>query len=107
MCIIIGFGIGLGVGLTTFLIKYFRKEKRYKEGLEAFLKRIKEQLKNFIDDSLKVLKKMEEDFDNQLTVLIELMEKDIQNLDVENWKDIKKNYSIQKKKLYYLIPGLK
>ena len=107
LCIIIALGVGLGAGLTTFLIKYFRKEKRYKDGLEDYLEKIKEKLKNFEDDSLDALRLIEEDFDNKLKVVIELMKKDIDNLDKENWKDIKEKYIIQKQKLYFLIPSLK
>lgn len=43
----IGLGVGLTAGIATFLVKYLRKGKRYKQGLEEFQVKIKEELTTF------------------------------------------------------------
>ena len=55
----IGLTAGFFVGLTTFVVKYLRKEKRYKEGLELFRLKIKEEMINFQNNCLDVLQLIE------------------------------------------------
>ena len=104
--IAIGFGVGIIVGLTTFLVKYLRKGKRYKNGLEIFRLKIKEELVNYQNNCLDALQLMEEDFNNRIISKIEIVQKDIDNIDQENWQEIKEKYFEQKKKLYFLLPEL-
>ena len=104
--IAIGVGAGFFVGLTTFLVKYFRKEKRYKKGLELFRLKIKEEIINFQNNCLDALQLIEDDFNNRLKSRIEIVQKDIDNIDQENWDEIKEKYAEQKKNLYYLLPDI-
>ena len=104
--IAIGVGAGFFVGLTTFLVKYFRKEKRYKKGLELFRLKTKEEIINFQNNCLDVLQLIENDFNNRVISRIEIIQKDINNIAQENWDEIKEKYAEQKKNLYYLLPDI-
>ena len=104
--IAIGVGAGIIVGLTTFLVKYFRKGKRYKEGLELFRLKIKEEITNFQNNCLDVLQLIEDDFNNRLMSRIEIVQKDIDNIDQENWDEIKEKYDEKKKNLCSLLPEI-
>ena len=103
----IGVSMGVIVGLTAFLIKFFRKEKRYTEGLELFRKKIIEELMNFQKSCLDTLQLMEKDINNKIESKIEIIQKDIDNIDKEDWKNIKEKYFCLKQKLFYLLPELK
>ena len=104
--IAIGVGAGIIVGLTTFLVKYFRKGKRYKEGLELFRLKIKEEIINFQNNCLDALQLIEDDFNNRLKSRIEIVQKDIDNIDQENWDEIKEKYDEKKKNLFSLLPEI-
>ena len=79
----VGLTAGFFVGLITFVVKYLRKEKRHKEGLELFRLKIKEEMINFQNNCLDVLQLIENDFNNRTMSRTETVQKDIDNIDQE------------------------
>ena len=68
---------------------------------------IEEELYEAEKDCLEVINLIEDDFNKKLNLKLAAMQKDIDNIDKEDWKDIKEKYSYQKYKIYQLMPALK
>ena len=101
--ILIGLGVGVAISVTTFLIHWFSKSKRYKNGLEESKTSIAvkfDEIKSNFSSDFKVFR---ESVINELNVKLEILRKDINKIDKEKWEEIKKNYIIQKEKIKKII----
>jgi len=101
--VLIGLGVGVAISVTTFLVHWFSKSKRYKNGLEESRTSIAtkfDEIKNNFSSDFKVFR---ESVINELNVKLEILRKDINKIDKEKWEEIKKKYIIQKKKIENII----
>ena len=97
--IAIGIGVGVAISATTLLVHIFSKEKRYETGLRDYRQKIEVQLNEFEINALEDFKTYEEEFMISLKQKFSALEKEIVNVDKEQWDDLKKKYAIQKDKI--------
>ena len=97
--IAIGIGVGVAISATTLLVHIFSKEKRYETGLRDYRKKIEAQLNEFEINALEDFKTYEEEFMISLKQKFSALEKEIVNVDKEQWEDLRKKYAIQKDKI--------
>jgi len=101
--VLIGLGVGVAISVTTFLVHWFSKSKRYKSGLEESRTSISlkfDEIKSNFTSDFKVFR---ESVINELNVKLEIISKDINKIDKKKWEEIKKNYIIQKKNIEKMI----
>ena len=95
----VGFVVGIGISLTTLLVHWFKKDKRYKKGLEEMKKKINEKMdeneKNFMSD-FEVFK---EAFYKEFDVMLETLLFNIEHIDEKKWKKLKIAYNEKKKEI--------
>ena len=104
--IAVGVGVGLAISATTLLIHVFSKEKRYEAGLREFKIKIEADLNESENNSLEDFKTYEEDFMNSFEQKFSALQKDIVNIDKEQWEELKKKYIIQKDKIMKKLGAL-
>ena len=101
--ILIGLGVGVAISVTTFLVHWFSKSKRYKSGLEESKTNIAlkfDEIKSNFTSDFKVFR---ESVINELNVKLEIISKDINKIDKKKWEEIKKKYIVQKKNIEKMI----
>ena len=101
--ILIGLGVGVAISLTTFLVHWFSKSKRYKSGLEESKTNIAlkfDEIKSNFTSDFKVFR---ESVINELNVKLEIISKDINKIDKKKWEEIKRKYMVQKKNIEKMI----
>lgn len=94
--IAIGLGVGIAISLTTFLIHWFSKSKRYKNGIEEYQKKIKEQLNNFKSSFESDFVDYKDSIIKDLNIRVEILKKDINSMDKKKWDQLKQMYLSQK-----------
>ena len=101
--IAIGVGVGIAISLTTLLVHVFSTTKRYEKGLKDFKAKIEENLNesenNFLDD----FRTFTEDFNFVFKQQLAAVQKEITNIDKEEWKDLQIKYAAQKDKIMKII----
>ena len=95
--IAIGFGVGIAISLTTFLVHWFSKNKRYKNGIEGCRTQLKKKLDEFIDNFDTDFNIYRDTIIKDLNIRIGILKKQINSVDKKKWKEIKDNYQKQKK----------
>lgn len=101
--IIIGLAVGFTIGLAHLTVHTFQREKRYKNGLIVFKRKMKEDLYQFKKNILEDYKILEEDFITKLNLKLSAITTEIFDIDEENWKNIKVNYEKEKEKILRII----
>jgi len=101
--IAIGVGVGIAISLTTLLVHIFSKEKRYEKGLKDFKIKIEEDLKESENNCLDDFKTFTEDFNIVFNQQLAAIQKEITNIDKEEWEELKLKYAAQKNKIMKII----
>ena len=105
--IIIGVGVGVTISVVSFLVHYFSKTKRYVKGLEQtkidITKKFEEIKEMFMND----FTVFQNSLSNELKIKVEIMRKQINTVNENKWKAIKKKYLIQKKAIEQKIKSFK
>ena len=95
----IGFGIGIAISTASLLYYYYSKSNRYQTGLNAFkgeiINKFRESEKNVLND----FRTYKETFFKEISIKTELLQKNIDNVDMKKWNEIKQKYNIQKDKI--------
>ena len=89
--IAIGFGVGIAISLTTFLVHWFSKNKRYKNGIEGCRTQLKKKLDEFIDNFDTDFNIYRDTIIKDLNIRIGILKKQINSVDKKKWKEIKDN----------------
>ena len=95
----IGVGVGIAISITNLIIHYFRKEKRYKKGIKEYKEKIENDFNECRNNYLEDLKSFKEDFISKLSLKLSLLQVEIGNIDVDDWKEIRDKYRRQKEEL--------
>ena len=103
MGIAIGVGVGVAISLTTLLVHVFSKTKRYEKGLKDFKVKIEENLNESENNCLDDFQTFTEDFNIVFNQQLSAVQKDITNIDKEEWEDLKIKYAAQKDKIMKII----
>jgi GTPase Era involved in 16S rRNA processing len=94
--IAIGFGVGVAISLGTFLVHWFSKTKRYKNGIEDSKQNLLKKLEEFQDSFSSDFTVFRESIINELNVKVEILRKEITSIDKKKWDELRSNYLKQK-----------
>ena len=104
----IGFAVGIIISLTSLVIHSLRKQHNYEKGLLEFRQKIDDELYEYKNSILEIINLLEEDYTKKFNLRLIAIQKDIVNIDNEEWKEVKEKYFKQKYKIYQLLlPYLK
>ena len=95
--IAIGFGVGIAISLGTFLIHWFSKSKRYKNGIEEYQKTLSKKLEDYQNSFENDFIVLKDSIINELNIRVEILLKEINTIDKNKWEEIKENYNKQKR----------
>ena len=95
--VFIGIGVGIAISVTTFLVHYFSRSKRYKNGIEASMENLKKQLEEYQKTLETDFTDFKESLKNELEIKVEILKKQIDTVDEKKWQEIKDKYQNQKK----------
>ena len=104
--IAVGVGIGLAISATTFLVHLFSKEKRYKKGLEEFLNKMEQDMKESEINCLDDFEVFENEFNKAYEQKLSVIKKDISNVNEDEWEELKLKYAEQKNKILKIIEAI-
>ena len=94
--IAIGAGVGLIISVGTFIFHWFRKSKRYKDGIEESRSKLESKLEEYKITFSNDFKILRESIIEEMNIKVEILSKIITSIDKAKWEELKNNYSIQK-----------
>ena len=102
---IIGFGVGFAISLTTFIVHWASKTKRYKTGIEEYMKNLTKKLEDYCGVFESDFNDFKDAIIKDLNIRVEILKKQINTIDEKKWNEIKEKYQRQKKIIEEKIKG--
>lgn len=103
----IGFGVGVVLSVGTLLVHYLSKSKRYVNGLEQTKIDIEKKFEELKEAFLNDFSTYQNSFQKDINLRLGIMKASIDTVDEDKWKQIKKNYQLQKKNIEERIKSFK